>query len=140
MFYMNSSNNKRAHITSVSVAEAIHSVIKTFPKIEYVNIIRAEWIKLPVTTPLFSESDYTGSLCQQTFEAIITTFSQNQEKQLKLFCSKPLLLKIDYSNGESKLIGTPNVPVYLTLTSGNEYHQYIIKFKRTSPDLSKFIK
>lgn len=137
---MNHLNDKRAHIVAVSIIEVHQAVVTNFIAMESIHI-NASWTKLNMTEISFEEDSIeNGQPVLQTFSGKITAFTETMEKELKNYCSKHLLFKLDYSNGISKIVGTDQYPVVPTLKSGGDYHSYILSFKRNSPQSSKFLK
>ena len=84
--------------------------------------------------------DPNGILATIKFTAICTDTSEVNRNQLNGICGIPILLKVDYSNEVSKLLGSIERPVILTYTESGSPSSFTLSFQRIDRGLSPLLK
>lgn len=130
--------NKRAQICAIWWITTDDAEIDNFLGDSYISI-SGSWNNLGISSAEFKESQARGEMVQQELKATISDSSEDNEKRLKGILSSEIILRIDYTNKESKVIGTDTCPVSLSLERSGTPEKLILSVKRSSPEPSKFI-
>ncbi|MDD2799389.1 MAG: hypothetical protein PHV20_12425 [Bacteroidales bacterium] len=123
--------NRRADIYSVSFVKPSQcSMIMLYNK--GIAIVNGIFTKINGLQKInFDEnSDWLGISTTQKFNAIASDTSQSNRIYLESLCGIPLILKVDYSNGVSKVIGSIDRPILLTFSIGGNPTAYTLTFQR----------
>ena len=132
-------NNKIANIYSLQYIYLSSCEINNIPGSEKISI-KGEWKPIKFASIEYTEKqDEQGGEWEQNFSAIITEFDNNIENELNSIKNKAILLRLDYTNNLSKIVGTDEFPVILSLSSTSTSHTYTLSFKRNSPEAAKFL-
>lgn len=132
-------NNKIAHIYSLQYMYIYSCEISNIPGNDKISVI-GEWKQLKFASIEYAEKqDGQGEEWEQNFSAIITDFDNIKENELNSIKNNPVLLRLDYTNNISKVVGTDEFPVILSLSSTSTSHTYTLSFKRNSPEAAKFL-
>lgn len=103
--------------------------------------VSGKWENIPFNkASLKEEQTASGSLVTQEFNASISGLSQSAETTLHAMNGELGIIRIDYTNGDKKIVGTNDIPIILTLECNASTHKYSMSFKRNSPEFSKYLK
>ncbi|MBP1593030.1 MAG: hypothetical protein H6Q12_48 [Bacteroidetes bacterium] len=132
-------NNKIANIYSLQYIYLSSCEINNIPGSEKISV-KGEWKPIKFASIEYTEKqDEQGGEWEQNFSAVITEFNTIIEKELYSIKNNAILLRLDYSNHISKIVGTDEYPVILSLSNASSSHTYTLSFKRNSPEAAKFL-
>lgn len=93
----------------------------------------------------FSEATFdelepdNGSAVEQNIDILLRGQSEESDIECTDIAGKYLLLKIGYTNGKTKLVGTPDNPVLLSTQTGGSQVETKLTCKRFSAEKAKYI-
>ncbi len=132
-------NNKIANIYSLQYMYIHSCEISNIPGNDKISVT-GEWKQLKFASIEYTEKqDGQGEEWEQNFSAIITEFDNKTENELNSIKNNAVLLRLDYTNNISKIVGSDEFPVILSLSSTSTSHTYTLSFKRNSPEAAKFL-
>lgn len=103
--------------------------------------VSGNWIDFNISKCELKETrSAPGELVQQELSATCTDSSEANESFIREQCDGYGLLRIDYSNGERKVVGTDKNPVQLSIERSGSPVAITLSLKHSSAEFSKFLK
>lgn len=130
--------NKRAQICAVGWMLADDAEIDNYLG-EHKISVSGNWSNMGMSSAEFKESQTNGEIVQQELKVTIADSSEENEKSLRGVLSSEIILRIDYTNGDSLVVGTNTCPVRISMERSGSPGKLILSVKRSSPEPSKFI-
>ena len=129
-------NDKRAAICRLSFLPIGQATVKNTPGNPSIQV-RGTFIKLPISSGEFQETETNGNPIEQELEAVITgTNADNLTAYRNLLADYGLLL-VTLTNGDQRVIGTDEFPVLLSTELSGSPQALTLSFKRDSPEPAK---
>jgi hypothetical protein len=103
--------------------------------------IAGDWLPIRFSSANFQETDETnGEPVAQELSIKISGSEKEAESIIRDLCGQEILLRLQYSNGDVKVVGTDDNPVYLSHSAGGSPVASTISFKRNSAERAKHLK
>ena len=103
--------------------------------------VSGNWIDFNISKCELKETrSAPGELVQQELSSTCTDSSEANESFIREQCDGYGLLRIDYSNGERKVVGTDKNPVQLSIERSGSPVAITLSLKHSSAEFSKFLK
>lgn len=97
------------------------------------------WRELPLTKAEFSEEESENGLMTQKFEGSMTVAENGVLTNLRNLCTNYGLLRIDYTNGERRVVGDDEWPVMLQVTREGDPVKVKLSLKRVTCTRSRLL-
>jgi len=137
---MRTNRDKTAQICGVYYLAISEAEIEDHPGVDTIAV-SGKWEKIPFSKVEYLEKQSgSGQFIKQEFSATVTGMNQEEEEKIRKAANVHLLIRIDYTNSVSKVVGNENIPVALIVEMGGSPSTYTISFKRSSPEFSKYFK
>ena len=137
---MRSNKDKIAQICAMGWIYISDADIEDHPGSTFIYV-SGEWEAIPFSKAEFKEEiPGSGRIIKQELSATITGLNQAQEASLRKMVAGHGLIRLDYTNGDSKVIGSEQVPIKISLEINGSPSTYSLSVKRSSPEPSKFFK
>lgn len=94
--------------------------------------VEGSWTELPVTKAEFSEDIGVRGLITQKFEGSITKAKNDMLINLLSVMNRFGVLRIDYTNGERRVVGDDQWPVMLSVSKEGDPLKVKLSFKRVT--------
>ena len=132
-------NNKRSYLIGLSVIALSAAQVTNYPGSDTIDVL-GSWLDLNFSSGVWSEyPSNIGQGTQQTLSVTITDASLAMEKKLKSICSTYVLVKLHFSNGVQKVVGTDEFPVLLQMESTGAPSAFSLSLDRNSPEAAKLV-
>jgi hypothetical protein len=130
--------NKRSAICKIDYILISEAIISSFLGNDIFVI--AEWKQVKFSSADFQETDETnGEPVKQELTILISGSEKEAERTIRELCGRELLIRLQYSNGETKVIGTEDNPVLLSHSSSGVPAVQTIYSKRNSAEKAKHL-
>lgn len=94
--------------------------------------VEGSWTELPVTKAEFSEEIGVRGLITQKFEGTITKSKNDMLINLLGVMNRYGVLRVDYTNGERRVVGDDQWPVMLSVSKEGDPLKVKLSFKRVT--------
>ena len=94
--------------------------------------VEGSWTELPVTKAEFSEEQGNRGVITQKFEGTITKAKNDMLINLLGVMNRYGVLRIDYTNGEQRVVGDDQWPVMLSVSKEGDPLKVKLSFKRVT--------
>lgn len=131
--------DKRAQICAMSFIPVAAAVIRNQPGMKTIRV-SGDWTKVPISSGEFKEKTVPGELTSQELKAVVTDTGSAASADLHDLCCREGLVRIRFTNGADRVVGTDQFPVLLILEETGSPASYTLSFKRDSPEPSKILK
>lgn len=133
--------DKIAQIISLSYSYLQNCNILDVPGLQEIGVSTTEWNEIKIASCEYDEKqEETGYAWEQNLTAVVAGLSIDKQIEFEKIAGTPLILRLDYSNNKSKIVGNKEYPVYLSVGNAGTPHAVLITFKRKSAESSKFLK
>lgn len=134
-----SNQDLRSSICKIHYSPASECSVIDVPGQNWVQVI-ASWEQLDyLSAELKEEEPIKGEMINQEINIRILGKSAEIDKQLNDIVSKPVILKLDYTNGENRVVGNTENPVILSQENSGVLPGTNLRSKRTSAEKSKIL-
>lgn len=134
-----SRNNKHAQISAMHLLRVEDAEVENHPGNDIIRI-SGEWHNTNISSIEFSEDDSRpGMPVAVELSAEITDTSNDSRLLYRGYAITPLLIRLDYTNGESRVIGTDTAPIYLGISVKGSPAVINVYYKGVSPESSKLL-
>ncbi len=131
--------SKHAQICRVAFIPIAASTVINLPGATHIQV-SGTWIELPNCSAEFSETNEPGKLIEQQFKGKVTDMELTKLTDIyNRLLWADILLRLTYTNGDVKVVGTDQFPVRMTVAIDGEPAGINLSFKRTSPEKAKFL-
>lgn len=130
---------KRAQICAMELIPISASQVNDRPGEKTIQV-SGVWISIPISSGEFKEKVVPGELVEQEFKGSVTNTEADFAASLHDLLSQSCLVKLKFTNGAERVVGTDQFPVLLTLEEAGTPAAFTLSFKRNSPELSKKLK
>ncbi|KAA6326470.1 hypothetical protein EZS27_024426 [termite gut metagenome] len=133
--------NKHAQICNLFWLPLPDTSVEIFPGVSFIRVPNTTaWKKIDFSTAEFSETGTeNGKPVEQEFNATLTDTSESSFEKLSNLFSAYGLMRIDYTSKDSRIAGTNDFPIHISLRRSEKTSIFTLSFKRTSPEYSKFL-
>lgn len=131
-------STKRNRIIGIEYALLSESSVRDFPG-NFIQVMTSSWQDLKITSVEFTETEPSnGDFIEQELAIVINGEDSILDSLLQTMTGNEVLLRLTYSNGEIKIVGTEENPVVLARTKTGSPVQQILSSKRKSAERAKF--
>lgn len=131
-------NSKISQIFSVYYMLVHDAIISETIGVNSIKI-SGTWKKIPMSSAELKESSLNGDMSSQEISIKVTDSSSSSETIINDIAQKLIILKLDYTDGVSKIIGNENHPVVLTKSKEGSPQYFLLSMKRDTPEISKLL-
>lgn len=133
-------NDKIAQIYEMHYLDLDNAEVEYFPGKDIIKV-SGDWINLKISNADFKETkEMVGMPVEQELTATITDTGLDKQTEIELLLSSYGLVRLRYTNGIDKVIGTDKFPVHLSYEKSGSPSVIILSMKHSSPELSKVLK
>lgn len=133
-------NDKIAQIYEMYYLDLDNAEVEYFPGKDIIKV-SGDWINLKISKADFKETkEMVGMPVEQELTATITDTGLDKQTEIELLLSSYGLVRLRYTNGIDKVIGTDKFPVHLSYEKSGSPSVIILSMKYSSPELSKVLK
>ena len=132
-----SNSEKRNRIIGIDYILNSNATVNDYPG-DLIQVLVSEWLSVKFTNVTFNESDPTnGEYVTQELTIMLTGTNSEIEKMIRDITGRELLLRLTYSSGMVKVVGTEDNPVVLSACSFGSPVQHTLESKRNSAEKAK---
>jgi hypothetical protein len=136
---MQKKESKRASICRVYFIALAESTVSNIPGLPQIKVV-GDWVKLDYSTAEFDEEDSSdGNFYDVNLSISFSDSSPEKLRELIAWLGIYILVRLDYTDGTSRVVGTDQFPVVLSLSGKGSPHSLIFSYKSQQPELSKFL-
>ena len=130
-------NSKRSQICGLSFLPVDSATVKNIPGRLDIQV-SGSWVSIDISSGEWKETvEYAGQPVAQELKATVTNTSIEHESSLRHLFSSTGLLLLRFSNKDSKVVGTDEFPVHVTVERSGDPGKILLSFKRESPEVAK---
>lgn len=135
---MNRTNNdRRAHICKFYYCPYNECTITDIPGNKNIQVL-ASWINLPMQTAELKENELlAGEMIEQELSVVLKGKNTEMDNEITRLVGKQLIIRLDYSNDESRIMGTRDNPVILSEESAGVIASLTLVSKHLSAEKTK---
>lgn len=136
---MQNRESKRAAICGVSFIALSESTVTNVPGVSQIKV-SGIWKQIKFSSADFSEqlsSDATNYEVNLTIS--FSDSSQENQKEVMEWTGIYILVRLDYTDGNSRVVGSDQFPVVLCLSGEGSPHAIRLTYKGQQPESSKFL-
>jgi hypothetical protein len=139
MIHVKENGSKRATICGVDYVMNNHATVKDFPG-SMITVLVTEWVPIRFSSISFTENDeVNGEFVSQELTINVKGIDNDTEQNLRDIAGQGVLVRLKYTNGVYKIVGTEENPVVLSLSSeGSPVNQSLVS-KRNSAEKAKYL-
>ena len=130
---MQNKESKRASICQVYFMAIAESTVTNIPGLPQIKVI-GDWAKIDYSTVEFAEDKSSDGNSYEVNLSI--TFSDSSLEKMRELIA---WLGIYYTDGTSRVVGTDQFPVVLSLSGQGSPRSLIFSYKNQQPELSKIL-
>lgn len=139
MLQVKENGSKRATICGVDYVLNSLATVKDYPGSNIVALVN-EWTPIRFSTATFTESDETnGEMVSQELSIELKGFDPLSEKEIRSMTGVSVLIRLKYTSGIYKLVGTEENPVVLSLKTNVSPTSMSLFSKRNSAEKAKYL-
>ncbi len=132
--------NKRAQISAVYILQIDDAEIDNYIGHPSISVSGA-WLDIGMSKVDFKETQPgNGMMTQQELAITVSDSSDEKETTLRQLIESEVIIRLDYTNGVRKIIGTNRCPVSLSLERSGSPSAITVSVKRSSPEPSKLLR
>lgn len=140
MISIDNNNDRRSDICKIDFVYTSQAIIRDYPGKD-IYVKTSEWTPIKYSSATFQESDeLNGEPVVQELTVKISGGNEDAEQLIRNICGLEILLRLTYSNGNQKIIGTEDNPVLLSHTSSESPRVQMLHSKRNSAEKTKYLK
>ena len=129
-------NNKRAQICGFDFFPISTVNIEYLPGIPNVKL-GGESYRIDISSCEFNEDDQEDMSVAQQLSATVTDTSHNNIGKLRSTFLEPGIIVLTYTNGEKKVVGSGEFPVFVSFSISGSPATINLNFERDSPEAAK---
>lgn len=132
-----SNSEKRNRIVALDYVLNSNATVKDFPG-GPIQVLVTGWLPIKFSTVSFTESDPTnGEYVSQELSIILSGTNSDIENLIRDLTGRELLLRLTYSSGLTKVVGTEENPLLFSAGSSGTPVQHTLETKRNSAEKAK---
>lgn len=136
---MQNRESKRAAICGVSFIALSESTVTNVPGVPQIKV-SGIWDKMKFSSAEFSEQlSSDGTNYEVNLTISFSDSSQENQREIMAWIGIYLLVRLDYTDGNSRVVGTDQFPVVLSLSGDGSPHALRLTYKGQQPESSKFL-
>jgi hypothetical protein len=136
---MQNKESKRASICQVYFMEIAESTVTDIPGLPQIKVI-GDWAKIDYSTVEFAEDKSSdGNSYEVNLSITFSDSSLEKMRELIAWLGIYILVRLDYTDGTSRVVGTDQFPVVLSLSGQGSPRSLIFSYKNQQPELSKIL-
>lgn len=132
-------NDKRVQICAMSFIPVARAVVRNLPGVKTIQV-SGDWTLIPISSGEFKEKTTSGDFTEQELKAVVTDTGSVFSASLYDLFRQEGLVRLRFTNGADRVVGTDQFPVLLTLEESGSPASFKLSFKRDSPEPSKILK
>lgn len=139
MIQVKANGSKRATICGVDYVFNHDATVKDYPLQDLIVIVPS-WTPIKYSSVSFSQSDdNNGEMIIQELSITLKGMDPEAEKELNTITGKGVLVRLKYSNGLYKVVGTEDNPVIFSQKVDSSPTSLMIISKRLSAEKAKYL-
>lgn len=136
---MQNKESKRASICQVYYMAIAESTVTNIPGLPQIKVI-GDWAKIDYSTVEFAEDKSSdGNSYEVNLSITFSDSSLEKMRELIAWLGIYILVRLDYTDGTSRVVGTDQFPVVLSLSGQGSPRSLIFSYKNQQPELSKIL-
>lgn len=132
-------DDKRVQICAMSFIPVARAVVRNLPGVKTIQV-SGDWTLIPISSGEFKEKTTSGDFTEQELKAVVTDTGSVFSASLYDLFRQEGLVRLRFTNGADRVVGTDQFPVLLTLEESGSPASFKLSFKRDSPEPSKILK
>lgn len=132
-------DDKRAQICAMSFIPVSRAVVRNLPGVKTIQV-SGDWTLIPISSGEFKEKTTSGDFTEQELKAVVTDTGSVFSTSLHDLFRQEGLVRLKFTNGADRVVGTDQFPVLLTLEESGSPAIFKLSFKRDSPEPCKILK
>lgn len=133
-----SNHTKRNQMCGLKFIPLSEAEIVNYPGSDTIKVT-GNMTEIHISSGEFTEEVIDGSPAKQTLSANVTNTGQVTYANFRQLFNQEGILIIQLTSGDTKVIGTDEFPVLVTLTLSGSPAVYELAFDRESPEPAKFL-
>ena len=133
-----SNHTKRNQICGLKFIPLAEAEIFNLPGSDSIQV-SGTMEEISIASGEFTEEITDGSPAKQTLSANVTDTGQVTYANFRKLFNQEGILVIQLTSGETKVVGTDEFPVLVTMTQSGSPAAYQLTFDRESPEPAKFL-
>lgn len=130
-------NNKHAQICKLEFVAIDDAVVINTPGSSYIKV-SADWLDIPISSAEFVEASSMDNLIKQELKATITNTGASMRVILEESFAQYGLLRMTYTNGEQRILGTDQFPIEVQLEENGSPARFELIVSHESASKAKF--
>lgn len=136
---MQNRESKRSSICRVFIMALSEATVTNVPGVERIQI-SGVWNKMDFSSADFSEQFTSDSYSYEVNLTIdFSDSSAEMKNELMKWIGMYVLVRLDYTDGASRVVGTDHFPVVLSMSGDGSPHSLRLTYKGNQPESSKFL-
>lgn len=132
-------NDKRVSVCGICFLQTNNTDIQNVPGDKTIRL-SGDWIEINISSGEWKEElKKLGEPVEQELKAVVTDTSFNNELKLRDLFSKDGLVLLKLTNGDKKVVGSDEFPIYVSMERSGEPAKITLSFKRSSPEPAKIL-
>ena len=131
-----SRNDNRAAVCGVEFLPVSRATVGNMPGNPAIRV-GGTFVRLPIASAEFRESETNGTPVEQELEAVITSTGADNLSGYRDLLADYGLLRLTFTNGDVRVVGTDEFPVLVSTELSGTHRSLTLSFKRDSPEPSK---
>lgn len=135
---MNITNqDRRAHICKLFYANYNDCMITDIPGENFIDV-KGLWIEMPIQSAELKEVEVmAGEMIEQEITAVVKGKNAEMDAEITKIIGLPLILMLQYSNDENRIVGTRDNPIILSEDSSGVITSRLLTSKHISAEKAK---
>lgn len=136
---MQNKESRRSSICRVSLITLAESSVTNIPGDPFIKVT-GNWDELDYSNAEFSEQlSSDGSFYDISLSISFSDSSPDKKRELLAWVGIYIIARLDYTDGTSRVIGTDQFPVVMSLSGEGSPHTLRMSYKGQQPESSKFL-
>jgi hypothetical protein len=130
--------DKRAQVCAMSYLPPSVSPMVNLPGSDSIRLNEMLAIPIYISSGEWKEKvEAVGKPVEQELKATVTDTSSTSERELRTLLGAEGILLLSFTNGETKVVGTDEFPVLISVERSGSPGMLTLSFKRLSPEPAK---
>ncbi|MDR1436793.1 MAG: hypothetical protein LBI65_01610 [Candidatus Symbiothrix sp.] len=138
MIKIQDNSDKRSAVCRIYYIERSKATVYDYPG--NVISVTGSWNEIRFSAVTFEEKEeINGDMVTQELHIKISGSQKATGQTIRAVCGREIFVRLQYSNGEDKIIGTDDNPVLFSHSSGDSPVAQSLYFKRNSAEKAKHL-
>lgn len=135
----NSNETRRNRIARIDYCLLSDATVNDYPG-SFIQVLATSWVPVAFSSVEFMESNpINGDFVEQELNISLSGTDRDIEQETESVCGNELIIRLTYTNGEVRIIGTEENPVLLGCTSAGSPVRQTLSCKRKSAEKAKYL-